>query len=128
MNPREYALQMKMHFLLSIIAAATVHEAAHVLCARWLGVRVKRLCLSWTGMYLVRESGTEVQNLAITLAGPLANLVLSGAFVLTPWLGMAAIEFSLVNFALGLLNMLPLGSLDGNRALQVLLQQRAATD
>lgn len=112
-------------FLLSFIIGILVHEVAHLLCAQWLGVHVKQFGVSWRGVYLVRDSGTDVQNLAITLAGPMSNLLLSSTFLLAPWLGIHAIVFAMVNFGLGASNLLPLPSLDGSRALALLRKYRA---
>jgi Zn-dependent protease len=61
-----------------------------------------------------------VQNLSITLAGPLANFVFMGAIFFTLWLGELAIWLTLVNFVIGGFNLLPIPGSDGNRALALL--------
>ena len=66
---------MNLNFVLSAIAAVTLHEASHVLAAWALGVKVKRIGLSWRGPYVVREAGTPLACVVISLAGPLANLL-----------------------------------------------------
>ena len=58
------------------LVSVLLHELAHIATARALGVRVKRMGLSWKGPYIVRETGTPVQNLCISLAGPAANALL----------------------------------------------------
>lgn len=114
-----------MKLLVAAIIAVALHEGSHALCAWLLGVRVKRMGINWRGPYLVRESGSEVQNLAITFAGPAMNLLLTGSIFLTPWLGLGCIRFAFVNFVLGFSNLLPLfPGCDGHRALRLLRQHR----
>ncbi len=107
--------------LLPTIAAAALHEGAHALTARSLGVPIKRLGIGILGPYLVRESGTDLQNLAISVAGPLANLLFVGVFVaLAPELHHTAGWFALANFTLGVYNLLPIPASDGRRVLKLL--------
>ena len=58
------------------LASVLLHEVAHIATASALGVRIKRVGISWKGPYIVREAGTPPQNLCISLAGPLANAAL----------------------------------------------------
>jgi Zn-dependent protease len=110
-----------VQLVLITLTALALHEAAHLITARWLGVRVKRVGISWLGPYVVRESGTDLQNLAISLAGPVCNLLLVGVgLVLAPWLGFGGIQFALVNSVLGTYNLLPIPMSDGQRALMLL--------
>ena len=109
-----------MNNVLPIIGAACCHEVGHLLCARSLGLKVRRLGLSWRGPYIVREQGNPLQNLAVSLAGPLMNLILAGTMVLGPWLGIGVIIFGLYNLALGLYNLLPVPCSDGRRILNLL--------
>ena len=96
--------------LIDTILAIAAHELAHVAMARYLGVQVKRAGISWRGPYIVREMGTPPQNLAITLAGPGINLLLTAWFaVVAPW-------FALANLLLGVTNLMPLPGSDGKRA------------
>ena len=108
----------------SILIAMVVHEAGHVVTARSLGVRVKRCGISWRGFYLVRESGTPLQNAVISSAGPLANLISIGSIFLLPYLGRPVITFALMSLLLGITNLLPLRNSDGHRIL-VLLQNES---
>ena len=115
-----------MYFLAAIITATALHEAGHFACARWLGVRVKRAGIDWRrgGVYLVREQGSDTQNLAISLAGPMANLLLSGSLLLVHWLGPFVVYFALVNFLLGVVNLVPFPRSDGHRVVSILRNQR----
>jgi Zn-dependent protease len=92
---------------LSVIA---LHEAAHIMAARSLGIGVKRVGVSWKGMYIVRESGPPVANMITTLAGPLLNLALAATWPVSH-------EFAIANVVFGLGNLLPIAGSDGRRAL-----------
>lgn len=94
---------------LSGLLAIILHEAAHVVVARSFGITVKRIGVSWKGVFIVRECGTPLANMITTLAGPLMNLLLATAWHVSH-------EFALVNLILGLSNLVPLGGSDGQRA------------
>lgn len=113
-----------VQFLTSASIAVVLHESAHFVLARLLGVRVKRCGVSWRGFYIVREPGTPLQNVVISGAGPLANLISTGTIFLIPYLGTAAITFVLISLLLGISNLLPIPGSDGHRIL-VLLQQES---
>jgi stage IV sporulation protein FB len=99
--------------ILSIFAAIALHELAHVVAAVVLGVKVKRFGLCWRGVYIVREAGTDWQNLLISLTGPLSNFVAS--YVSLAVVHRGAI-FCAMNLVIGSINLLPLPHSDGMRA------------
>ena len=106
-------------YLTACIAAVVLHELAHVVAAIALGVRVKRVGISWRGPYIVREQGTPLASFLIALAGPGLNLLLAFGF----W-GFSP-EFGLVNLLLGGYNLLPfIPGLDGSNALAALRKLR----
>ncbi len=86
-----------------------LHEAAHVAAALALGINVKGFGVSWKGVYIVRESGSPLQNLITTLAGPFLNLLLAAA-----WPGPH--NFAFLNLLFGVCNLLPIAGSDGQRA------------
>lgn len=86
-----------------------LHEVGHLATARALGIDVKRVGISWKGMYVVREAGPAAANLITTLAGPLFNLSLAMAWPLSR-------QFALVNVAFAVGNLLPIEGSDGQRA------------
>lgn len=107
---------MKFLAFLGICALSLLlHEAGHVAMAFAWGVKVKRVGISMKGLYIVREKGEPFSNAAIALAGPMVNLLLALIFE------TAAPEFSLINSALGICNLLPFPGSDGRRAIAVLL-------
>ncbi len=58
------------------VLAMTLHEAAHLIAALAVGVKIKKIGFRWKGLYIVREAGTPGKNALVSLAGPLANLAL----------------------------------------------------
>ncbi len=107
---------MSLSFEVAAVAAVAVHELSHVLMAWVLGVKVKRVGLSWLGPYVVREHGTSAQNVAISLAGPLANFLTAAACL---FLGYG-VDLCLSSLVLGAFNLLPFPSSDGLRAARLL--------
>lgn len=109
--------------LLIILAAAACHELGHLAAAKLCGVHVRGMCLDLFGARLQLDGlpsyGAEW---LIAAAGPLVNL-LSAAACLWGWQiagGDASADivlFSLASLALGGINLLPIGSLDGGRML-----------
>ena len=98
-----------VNFVLCSLISICLHEGAHVLTARVLNVRVKRVGVNWKGFFVVREPGEPTSNAFITLAGPLANLAAAGL----TW-GSARM-FAEINVVLGLSNLIPTPGTDGWR-------------
>lgn len=91
------------------VIAMLLHECGHLIAALLLGVRIKNVGMKWNkGFYIVREQGTDHQNLLIALAGPSMNLLL---IAFSPWLPI----FGIANFCYALVNTLPIDGSDGNR-------------
>jgi Zn-dependent protease len=69
---------------------------------------------------LVREPGNTLQNLLITLAGPMTNLILAWA----AWhsTGFVGKQWFLANLVIGGYNLLPVKGSDGNRAIKLVLE------
>jgi Zn-dependent protease len=105
-----------IHGLFMGLAAMLLHEAAHLLAALALGVRVKKVGLKWNkGIYTVREAGPPGKNVLIAFAGPLMNIVLILLWRWSPTLGLA-------NFCYALANLVPIEGSDGSRIIQCLIQ------
>jgi len=90
------------------LVAMLFHEAAHIVVALALGVRVKKVGLGWKGIFTVREAGTPGKNLLVSLSGPVMNLAL-----IFWWHWMPA--FGLANVCFGVVNLLPIEGSDGAR-------------
>lgn len=99
-----------------------VHELGHYAAIRLLGGEVVRLRLTCTGAELRlsgRKSLSGGRELAVTLAGPLFNLVFAQIFArLAPLLGEIGHLLTGLNLSLALFNLLPAAQLDGGRALR----------
>jgi Zn-dependent protease len=93
-----------------------LHEAAHLTAALALGIKVKRIGVSWKGIYIVREAGPPLGNMITTLAGPLFNLLLAFAWP-------ASHVFTWLNLIFGLTNLMPISGSDGQRALTLLARE-----
>jgi Zn-dependent protease len=100
--------------LLLGLLAMVLHEVGHLAASFAVGLRVKDIGLSMKGLYIVRESGTPLKNLLVTLAGPLANICL----LLISW--KAADAFTLANMCVAICNLAPIKGSDGDRALDCL--------
>jgi stage IV sporulation protein FB len=104
------------------IPAMLLHELGHIAAALVCGVKVKKVGLSRTGLYTVREAGPRWANLCVSLAGPLTNLLLAIAFRdLLP-------GFAWVNLIACGYNLLPIPNSDGRRIRALLMGDSPATD
>ena len=110
------------HSYLSLfaLAAAFIHELAHIAMARAVGVELSRLRLDIFGASLMMsgEMSSYKKEAAIAIAGPLSNIILF--FLLLPFSSVKNEYLSLfmgASLFLGLLNLLPIKDLDGGRVL-----------
>ena len=104
------------------LLAMVLHEMGHVVTSLAVGIRVKSIGLCMKGMYIVREAGTPMKNLLISLAGPLTNVALILIFyTVSP-------TFALANLCLAICNLAPVKGSDGDRALTCFqqIQQESA--
>ncbi len=113
-------------FLAAALAAAE-HECAHAFVARRYGFALDKLVLMPYGAVLSGDIAGigKKQELAVLVAGPLANAVTALAFVALWWLFPEAYPYTeaaaSVSFSLFLVNLLPAYPLDGGRILHLLL-------
>lgn len=100
------------------LAACAAHELGHIFMIRLLGETIKGIRLTAIGaeLLLPRPLGYWQEGMS-ALAGPSANLLLA--------LAACGLEggavFAGLNLALALFNLLPVGRLDGGRALHCTL-------
>jgi Zn-dependent protease len=95
------------------LLAMALHEAAHVIAAMAVGIKVKSVGLCWKGLYTVREAGSPGKNALVSLAGPLTNIALLLCWYLSPTFGLA-------NLCFAVFNLLPIQGSDGDRVLTCL--------
>ena len=97
-----------------VLLACTVHELGHLFAIQMLGGTVKLIRLTVIGaeIVLARPLGYWQEGLS-ALAGPGANLLLAFLFCELD----RGVVFAGLNLILALFNLLPVGRLDGGRAL-----------
>jgi putative peptide zinc metalloprotease protein len=113
-------------WLASLVLHIVVHEAAHALTCKHFGRAVHRVGVGWYYFAPVAFVDTSDMwaaarwpRIAVSAAGPYANLVLAGVAVLAvlvpaaPAVREALWNFSLIGYALAAVNMNPLLELDG---------------
>ena len=107
------------------LLACAAHELGHISAIRLLGGSVRQFRLTAIGAELVldRPMGYWQEGLS-ALAGPGVNLLL--ALACCGWRAGAA--FAGLNLVLALFNLLPVGRLDGGRALYCTLALLAGPD
>lgn len=116
------------HWLISLagtlfigLSAMVLHEFGHLVTSMMVGIKVKSIGLCMKGMYVVREAGSPMKNLLISLAGPLTNV----ALILLFW-GHSP-KFVLANLCLAVCNLAPIKGSDGDRALRCIEQMQRET-
>lgn len=123
--------------MLGLFASLLLHELAHSVVARHLGVQIKSITLFLFGgvAELEAEPQSGLTELWIAIAGPLMSLALafgfwslSGAATLTGLApaGVAVLSYlALINLVLAVFNMVPAFPLDGGRVLRAYLWHRS---
>ncbi len=96
------------------VPAMILHECGHLAAARACRVKVKKVGISWIGLYILRDCGPRWANLLISFSGPFVNLLLAA----TLWRAMPG--FAEVNLFIGVGSLLPLPKSDGRRILALL--------
>ena len=117
--------------VLTVTAAALLHELGHAAAAWGWSIPIRRVRLDLFGARMELGGLTAYSaELAVAAGGPLASLLAAAlAFPLgSVWAGASL--FAAVSLGLGLLNLLPVRGLDGGRmlscGLSLLLGERAA--
>lgn len=111
--------------LLILLVALMVHEMAHALVAKKLGLHVLDITIWPLGGAARMQglTGRSKQEALVAAAGPLANMVLGGLCLLFP--GPVATDAAWINLVLGLGNLIPAFPLDGGRILRAWLARRS---
>jgi stage IV sporulation protein FB len=109
------------------LLCAVIHECGHIIMLRILKAPVEKISFRLFGIGIVLKKGMALsygQEIAVALAGGTANFITCiPAYILFhnklfPGQSGAIFAFSLL---LGIFNLLPIGSLDGGRALEAAL-------
>lgn len=119
---------MALFAVAGLAVSIVLHELAHTLVGRALGVPISGITLFIFGgvAEMEAEPRSARSELAMALAGPLLSLALAGLFhVLADALGGPPAKvlayLAAVNFVLAVFNMTPAFPLDGGRVLRALL-------
>lgn len=85
-----------------IIAHLIIHEGGHAFMTLATGNTIKGFGFNWRGFYLKHSSGTAMENVAVALAGPAANLITYGVLLAfhndNAWLALWMAVFNLLPF------------------------------
>jgi stage IV sporulation protein FB len=116
--------------ILMIFSSVMIHELAHALTARNMGVKITEVELLPFGGQAKIEDFTGLdpdREIYIALSGPVASLSLAGAFyfLITNFYASNPLGqmFITINTLLGLFNLLPALPLDGGRVLRAILSK-----
>lgn len=122
--------------VVSTFLFVTAHELAHALAASHFGYRTRQVILLPIGgiASLERMPESPIQELAVALAGPALNIVLSLLFFSVVWIeggsvGAGALDqaaplaaqLGAINAGLAVFNLVPAFPMDGGRVLRALL-------
>ncbi|MGH9586094.1 MAG: hypothetical protein ACRD3F_04035 [Acidobacteriaceae bacterium] len=105
-----------------VVLCMVCHELGHVMVARFHHVQVKKIGISWMGMYIQRARAAGWPEVSICVAGATMNLALALAFWnVNSW-------FALCNLTFAWVNLLPIPHSDGSHALEAFraMHQRAS--
>ncbi|MBE6610853.1 MAG: hypothetical protein E7632_00055 [Ruminococcaceae bacterium] len=108
-------------------AAALCHEAGHLIVMRLFHVPIREIEITLFGAEIRTQPHTlsTLAAVAVYSAGAGANLLCAILVSLMPDAGQATQFFAASSFALAILNLLPIGSLDGGCILTALLHRLA---
>lgn len=111
-----------------LYASVLLHELAHSFVAQKQGLKVESIVLNLFGgvSNLKQETRSPRAEFWLAVVGPLTSLVLAGVFFgvgsllgpANPAIGAIAGYLFLINFLLGVFNLLPAYPLDGGRVLR----------
>jgi len=127
-------ISLEMAVLITLVfVTVVIHELSHSYVARHFGVEIEKILLLPRGGIAKMEGIPRVprQELLISIAGPLTNLIIAAAFygiqstrifpqTITEFIG----NFILVNIILALFNLIPAFPMDGGRILRALLAEK----
>ena len=113
---------------LLLLGSIAIHEMGHALVSAWLGTPVNGAGVMPVGAYIRHEPTTPGNQLLISLAGPATQLVASLMIAILAkrrpksiyrvmWLAVAHLSAFVA-----LINLLPIGPLDGNHAYNAILE------
>ena len=112
-----WILVMPWRWLGALAVASGIHELAHILALRLMGVRICGIRFLTRGIYLKVGQMTPVQECVCAAAGPVGSFALLGLIRVFP-------EAAILGIGQGLFNLIPIYPFDGGRVLRVLMSER----
>ncbi len=119
---------------IGLYASVLLHELAHAVVSQKRGIKVESIVLNFFGgvSNLKEEPRRSRDEFWISVVGPLTSLNLGGAFLILAFLTQASVPalaaiagyLAVVNFMLGVFNLIPAYPLDGGRILRALVWSR----
>jgi Zn-dependent protease len=127
-------LWLKLGFSAASVLAVAIttlgHELGHAVVGRLAGLRVRAVVLAPHGGLTIRaRSDRRHVNVCTALAGPLANVLLGLACALLAWHSQGRLsdllwQLAAIQLVSGLVNLLPVGRLDGAHVVAALTTSR----
>lgn len=109
---------------LCLVLAVVLHESGHLAVAHLLHIRIRSVHFSVLGAKIDVDDAylPYRKEFLLCAAGPFSSLM--GALVARVCFGESRVMlFALLSFALGLVNLMPAGALDGGRMFRILCLQ-----
>ncbi len=111
-----------------VIISAALHEAGHIVALKMAGAKIQNITVVPFGA----EIRTDVdmlpykKELLVALAGPAANIILAVVLLLIYFLANSRVVmfFAACNLILAFINLVPVRTLDGSRALSAVLLEK----
>ena len=124
-----YALTGRIFIFIVYTLTAIVHELGHSIVAENRGYKLNNIVLMPFGAVVSGEDELSIKDeTAIALAGPCVNLLLGALFVALWWVFPETYVYTDIvaeaNFALAIVNFLPVFPLDGGRILYATLRKK----
>lgn len=117
--PLMLVLEGKFSYTASLLLAAVLHECGHLLAAHLMNIPIRSLRVSMLGAQLTLEDSllSYEREWILCAAGPLFSLLGAGGGGLLAALCRSErnSNFAMISLALALVNLLPVGWLDGGR-------------
>jgi Zn-dependent protease len=128
-------------YIIALFGSVLLHELGHALVARWYGLKTREIVMyPIGGVSRLERQPVARQELLISLAGPLVNLLIAVALFLSqhdfqpletlrvPTDANLIERIAVGNILLGLFNLLPAYPMDGGRILRSLIALRKTED
>lgn len=113
-------MNKQIDFLVCFLALI-IHELGHIITAYSLNERISIFKILPIGFSCKLKNQSHIKTkklIKIIIAGPAVSLVTAGLFLF--WTK----EFAIINLMIGLVNLFPIGELDGMRIISIIIENR----